>query len=58
LPNCFSKKELKDHKKRIDQIVNGEITGKATKEAIEAMQAAIMIACIMPTIITTSAVTS
>ena len=54
----FSKKELKDHKKRIDQIVNGEITGKATKEAIEAMHAAIMITCIIPTIITTTAVTS
>ena len=53
----LSKEELKVHKERIDQIVNGEITGKATKEAIESMQAAVMIACIMPTIITTAAVT-
>jgi len=50
----FDKKELKKQKKRIEQVVNGEITGKATKEAIAAMQAAIMVACIMPAIIVTT----
>ena len=44
----LSRDEQKSHKKRIGQLVNGEITGKATKEAIEALQAAVMVACIMP----------
>jgi len=50
----FDKKELKRRKKRIEQIVNGEIAGKAAKEAIEAIQAAIMVAAIMPAIISTT----
>jgi hypothetical protein len=50
----FDKKKLKGRKTRIEQIVNGEITGKAAKEAIQAMQAAIMVACIMPAIMTTT----
>ncbi|MHC4424959.1 MAG: GOLPH3/VPS74 family protein [Planctomycetota bacterium] len=48
----FDKKKLKGRKARIDQIVNGEITGKAAKEAIQAMQAAVMVACIMPAFVT------
>jgi hypothetical protein len=40
----FDKKKLKSRKKRIEKIVNGEMTGKATKEAIEAMQAAVWVA--------------
>jgi hypothetical protein len=48
----FDKKELKGRKARIKEISNGEITGKAAKEAIEAMQAAVMVACIMPAITT------
>ena len=47
-------KEIKQRKKRIEQIVNGEIAGKATKEAIDAMQAAVMVACIMPAIMMTT----
>jgi len=50
----FDKKKLKSRKKRIEKIVNGELTGKATKEAIKAMQAAVMVACIMPAIIVTT----
>ena len=42
----FDKKKLKARKDRIEQIINGEVTGKATKEAIEAMEAAIMVAII------------
>ena len=57
LPFLFGKKEIKQRKKRIEQVVNGEITGKATKDAIEAMQAAVTVACIMPAIMT-SAMTS
>ena len=55
LPIIFGKKEIKQRKKRIEQIVNGDIAGKATKEAIEAMQAAVMIACMMPIMMTTMA---
>jgi golgi phosphoprotein 3 len=51
----FDKKLLKTRKARIEQVVNGELTGKATKEAIEAMQAAIMVACILPAIVASSA---
>jgi hypothetical protein len=46
----FDKKQLKDRKARIEQVVNGEMTGKATQEAIQAMQAAVLVACIMPAI--------
>jgi len=45
--------ERKAHKKRIEQLVNGEITGKATKDAIAAIQSAVIVACIMPAIMTT-----
>lgn len=51
LPVVFNKKELKARKKRIEQITNGEVTGKAAKDAIAAMQAAVMIACITPIIV-------
>ena len=34
-------------------MVNGEIIGHAAKEAIEAMQTAVMVAVIMPAIMTT-----
>ncbi len=50
----FNKKELKGRKTRIKQIVDGEITGKAATEAIQAMQAAVMVACIMPTVMATT----
>jgi len=50
----FDKKQLKGRKTRIEQVVNGEMTGKATQEAIQAMQAAVMVACIMPAIIASS----
>ena len=52
LKMAFNKKELKERKVRIKQIVNGEITGKAVTEAIQAMQAAVMVACIMPAMMT------
>lgn len=48
----FDKKKLKVRKARIEQIINGEITGKAAAEAIQAMQAAVMVACITPAIAT------
>ena len=58
LKAVFDKKKLRARKKRIEQLVNGEIAGCATQEAIEAMQAAVMVAAIMPAIITTTVVHS
>ena len=43
----FDKRKLRGKKKRIAQVVNGDLMGKATKEAIEAAEAAVMVACIM-----------
>jgi len=48
----FDKKELKGRKARIKEISNGEITGKAAQEAIQAMQAAVMVCCVMPAVMT------
>jgi hypothetical protein len=50
----FDRKELRGREARTQQIVNGEMTGKATREAIEAMRAAVMVACIMPLIAASS----
>lgn len=51
---AFDRKKLKARKERIKQIVNGEITGKATQQAIQAMQAAVAVAVIMPAVIATT----
>lgn len=53
LKMAFTRKELKERKHRIEQIVQGEALGKAAKEAVEAVQAAIFVACIMPAVTTT-----
>lgn len=60
LPAVFNKKELKARKKRIAQIANGEITGRAAKDAIAAAQAAVMVAVMIPamTAATTMAATT
>lgn len=51
----FERKQLKARKRRIKQITEGELMGKAAREAIEAAQAAaVMVACIMPAAIVTS----
>jgi len=54
LPMAFDKKDLKARKDRIERIIQGDALGQAAKEAIEAVQAAVFVACIMPAIITTS----
>ncbi len=38
---------VEDNRKKL---VNGDLMGKATKEAIEAAQAAVMVACVMPAV--------
>ena len=50
LPILFDRKLLKTRKARIEQVVNGEVTGQAAKEAIEAMQSAVFVACMLPVI--------
>lgn len=44
----FDKKKLRERKARIAQIVSGELVGEATRKAIEAVQAAVMVACMVP----------
>lgn len=54
LPVVFDKRELKTRKQRIKQISDGEVAGKAAKEAIAAMQAAVMVACMTPIIVSSA----
>jgi len=44
LSEMFGRKEVRTRKKRIEKIVNGEMTGKATKEVIAACESAAMVA--------------
>ena len=50
LEHNFDKKRLKKKKERIEKITKGEIAGEVTKEAIEAMQAAVFVATTAATI--------
>jgi hypothetical protein len=54
LNGIFPRKKLKERKQRLEELTGGQLAGKATKEAVEAVQAAIMVCAIMPAIITTS----
>ena len=54
LRQTFGRKEVKTRKKRIEQIANGELTGKATKEVVAACQTAVIIAAMMPAMISTT----
>ena len=54
LPAVFDKKRLKGRKTRIEQLSRGEVTGKATHDAIAAMQAATAVAAMMPAIMASS----
>ena len=47
----LDRKRLKTRKERLKAITAGDAIGKATKQAIEAVQAAIFVAAIMPAII-------
>jgi len=51
LPRLFDRKDLKRRKPRIEALVNGELLGKAAKEAIAAAQMVVMSAAILPAII-------
>lgn len=51
LKQLFDKRKLREKKKRIKEITSGNLIGQATKQAIEAMQAAIMVAVIIPAVV-------
>ncbi len=55
LPAVFDKKKLKGRKKRIAQIVEGNVIGQAAKEVVQAVQAATMAASVAATAAATSA---
>ena len=50
LPTIFDKKKLKARKERLEQLSSGQMAGAATREAVEAMQAAIFVCTIVPAI--------
>lgn len=51
LKKLFPKDRLRPRKKHIEAIARGDEVGKATRESIEAVQAAIFAACIVPAIV-------
>ena len=53
LAQAFDKKALRQRKKRLGQIAAGEVVGKAVQESINAMQAALMAAVIIPAVVVT-----
>lgn len=54
----FRKKDLKEQKERLECIANGELVSAATKDAIQAVQAAVLMTAIMPVLMTTVITTS
>jgi len=54
LKHLFDKQKLREKKKWIKEIISGNLIGDATKEAVEAMQAAIFTAVIIPAVATSS----
>lgn len=51
LNRIFPKKKLKERKKRLEKLTSGQLAGKATKEAVEAIQAAILVCAVVPVVI-------
>jgi len=50
----FDKKELKARKQRIEQLCNGDLIAQAANDAIQAIQAAIIVAAVVPVMISHS----
>ncbi len=50
LKNVFEKRELKDREERLKTLSEGSVCGDASKAAVEAVQAAVMVAVMVPTI--------
>ncbi len=53
----FDKKALKQRKNRIEEITDGHITSEAAQKAAEAAQTAIMVATMIPMLVTTTIIT-
>lgn len=51
LKYTFGKKQLKGRSKRIEQLSNGDLIGSAAKEAIQAVQAALIVAAVVPVMV-------
>ncbi len=51
LPLAFDKKKLQARKKRIEQVVAGEVIGKSTKQAMAAAQSTLIASTVMTTMI-------
>ena len=58
LKKVFEKKRLKTRKKRLEDLSSGQVVGKATKEAVEAIQAAVLICTMVPVITASTSVTT
>lgn len=56
LKAVFDRKTLQQRKARIEQIVRGEVAGSAAREAVEALQAAIFVTCILPAVTYTTSI--
>jgi hypothetical protein len=54
LARALDKQLLKDRRERLEKIAKGEVAASAAKEAIDALQAAITVAVIVPTVTSTS----
>jgi len=54
LKQIFDKSKLRKKKNRIKEITSGNLIGNATKDAIEAMQVAVMVATIIPAVTVTA----
>lgn len=51
---AFEKQDLKERKARIKQLVDGELLGRASQEAVDATNAAVMVATIIPAVVVTT----
>jgi hypothetical protein len=54
LRRAVDKAKLKERKQRVEKLIAGEVAGAATKEAIEAMRAAVMVAVFVPVIVSST----
>lgn len=54
LPRLFEQRDLKERKARVAAIARGDLVGDAAREAVSAAEAALMMAIIVPTVITTA----
>ena len=51
LADNFTRKALKPYMKRIEQIINGDMISKATNDVIQSVQAAVIVAAVMPAMV-------